>query len=369
MAVKHLQNVQRQQLAIAIASDPTVLRKFKSGFNECATEINKYVTQIEGVDESIRQRINSHLTKCMNGIEQVVQFSIPGFAAGLPFLSGSSVLASSESDDLNNNPRIQIPQGLQLIPSRLPTGEFALLLPNPSNLPLFSTQQGPSTQRQSAFVSVVPSTSSQKSPTMSSTSGSNQNDDVILVSHTYQRSPSPKAFKPVHKSAFAAPSQSLEALHQVPQVTSTSFDKTSQQEVKSFRYPIHQSGGGDKEKGKKIEPLCIITNQSERFKQAQVPEDAANYEENIPFGISRLHDQGLLTVAPQDFLLPPNKRFKSSEYERFKANEAKSEAFKKPQLPEAQGNCSSGAPDRKQEGSAEVRGNQSAEQSDMWRPW
>lgn len=352
MAVKHLQDVQRQQLAIAIASDPTVLRKFKSGFNECATEINKYVTQIEGVDESLRQRINSHLTKCMSGIEQVVQISIPGF----PFLSGSGMLSNTDSDDLNNNPRIQIPQGLQLIPSRLPTGEFALLLPNSSNLPLFGSQ-GPSTQRQSAFVSVVPSTSSLKSP---STSGSSQNDDVILVSHTYQRSPSPKAFKPVHKSAFTA----VEMLHQVPQVTST-----QQEVVKTFKYPIHQST--DKERCKKIvEPLCVITNQSERYKQAQVREDAANFEENIPFGVKRPAsiDQGLLTVASQDILFPPSKRFKSSEYERFKA----SEAFKRPQVPEMQqqqGSCSLSASDRKQEVSAEVKGNQGTEQSDMWRPW
>lgn len=363
MAVKHLQNVQRQQLAVAIASDPTILRKFKSGFNECATEINKFVSQFDGVDESLRQRINTHLNKCMNGIEQVVQISIPGF----PFLSGSSMFSHIDSDDLNNNPRIQIPQSLQLIPSRLPTGELALLLPNSSNLPLFSSQQGPSSQRQSAFVSVVPSTNTTKSPTMSpSTSGSNQNDDVILVSHTYQRSPSPKGFRPVHKSAFTALSQSLETLHQVPQVTST------QQEVKTFKYPIHQS---EKDKNKKIiEPLCVITNQAERYKQAQVREDAANYEENIPFSVRiPSTDQGLLAVASQDFLFPPSKRFKSSqnsEYERFQANEAQPEAFKKPQLPGTQsGSYSSSASDRKQEENAEVKGNQSAEQSDMWRPW
>lgn len=361
MAVKHLQNVQRQQLAVAIASDPTVLRKFKSGFNECAGEINKFVSQMEGVDESLRQRINSHLTKCMNGIEQVVQISVPGF----PFLSGGSIFSNIDSDDMNNNPRIQISQGLQLIPSRLPTGELALLLPNSTNLPLFPSQQGSSTHRQSAFVSVVPSTSTLKSPTMSPSTNS-QNDDVILVSHTYQNSPSPKAFRPVHKSAFTAPSTSLDTLHQVPQITST------QQEVKTFKYPIHH---GDKDKAKKlVEPLCVITNHAERYKQAQVREDAANYEENMPFGMKRpLPDQGLLTVASQDFLFPPSKRFQSlqsSESEKFKVNEARSEAFKKPQVSETQsGSCNSSASDRRQDEGAEVKGNQSAEQSDMWRPW
>ncbi|RZC41445.1 HLH domain containing protein [Asbolus verrucosus] len=47
MAVKHLQNVQRQQLALAMATDPSVLRKFKSGFNECATEIDRYKNNLK----------------------------------------------------------------------------------------------------------------------------------------------------------------------------------------------------------------------------------------------------------------------------------------------------------------------------------
>jgi len=50
MTVKHLQSVQRQQLNMAIQSDPTVVHKFKTGFVECAEEVNRYVSQMEGVD-------------------------------------------------------------------------------------------------------------------------------------------------------------------------------------------------------------------------------------------------------------------------------------------------------------------------------
>ena len=39
MTVKHLQNVQRQQLSQAVSADPHTLHKFKSGFNECASEV------------------------------------------------------------------------------------------------------------------------------------------------------------------------------------------------------------------------------------------------------------------------------------------------------------------------------------------
>lgn len=41
MTVKHLQAVQRQQLALAVAHDPAVLTKFRSGFAECAQEVTR----------------------------------------------------------------------------------------------------------------------------------------------------------------------------------------------------------------------------------------------------------------------------------------------------------------------------------------
>lgn len=374
MAVKHLQNVQRQQLAMAIASDPSVLRKFKSGFNECATEINKYVSQMEGVDDSMRQRINGHLSKCISGIEQAVQFSLPGFP-GLPFFTGSglkSVETGSSSGDQNNNPRIQIPQGLQLIPSRLPTGEFALLLPNSSSLPFLSslsTQVSPeSSQRPSAFVTVVPSTITTNSLKTPPVSPQKPSEDVILVSHTYpRRSPSPQGFRPVKQRSniFTNPSQ-----NQVPQVTSsTTIEKPSssstsfQNEVKTIRFPIHPYLDKDKRQNspkKMAEPLCIITNQSERYKQAQTKDDSINYEENqVPRGVKRkMPEHGLLTLASQDFLMPESKRLKHSPEILF-PQEARSNE------------TSSGRVEGRRNDYEQRPGcsRQSNEQSDMWRPW
>lgn len=389
MAVKHLQNVQRQQLAMAIASDPSVLHKFKSGFNECVEEINKCVSQVEGVDEPIKQRLNTHLSKCMSGIEQVVQFTMPGFS-GLPFLANSGLFAAPKSPgDQNNNPRIQMPQGLQLIPSRLPTGEFALLLPNSSNLPFLSNvsaqpsprqQQGTtSTQRPSAFVTVVPSTitsNSIKSPSPpASPNVSSANDDVVLVSHTFRKSPSPQGFRPVnphHKSAFAFAKH--EGMHQVPQITSTSLEKRpstssqlpSQPEVKNIRYPIHTYH--DKEKKhfsptKKVaEPLCIITNQSERYKQAQMREDAVNYEENIPYGVKRKYsDQGLLAVATPEFLQPSQKRFK---------HEVEWVPRRLDTVPQEVQGVGVARRELEQKAASSSSGKQNnVEGSDMWRPW
>ncbi|XP_044268649.1 transcription factor HES-1-B-like [Tribolium madens] len=319
MAVKHLQNVQRQQLAIAMASDPSVLRKFKSGFNECANEIDRFVAQADGVDDGLKDRMRSHLTKCINGIEQFAHFNFPGFP-NLPFASSSNVFTQNPSNepsssigDQNNNARIQIPQSIQLIPSRLPSGEIALLLPNSSNLPFLQQRERPS-----AFVTVIPSSSA--------------------TSVSPPASPN-RGFRPVQPSTYHEQPQ-------VPQVSSTSIPPLQTMEVKTMKFPIHSYP--DREKRiispkKTVEPLCIITNQSERFKQAQTREDAVDFEENRSQGIKRKYaemSQGLLTVAEY-----PATKIIKTETATSTTRESSSEATASTSRDTGDGN------------------------SDMWRPW
>ncbi|KAG7308440.1 hypothetical protein JYU34_005646 [Plutella xylostella] len=71
LTVKHLQTLQRQQLAAAIASDPTVLHRFKSGFGDCAVEVKKYLSRLASVPTGLRHRLGNHLTSCINGIEHL----------------------------------------------------------------------------------------------------------------------------------------------------------------------------------------------------------------------------------------------------------------------------------------------------------
>ncbi|KAF2900459.1 hypothetical protein ILUMI_05729 [Ignelater luminosus] len=353
MAVKHLQNVQRQQLALAMATDPSVLRKFKAGFNECAEEVKRYISSLDGLDMGVQQRISSHLSKCINGIEQIVHLNFPGFG-GVPFLTNSSNLFSSNSlgenstetpGDQNNNPSIQIPQGLQLIPSRLPTGELALLLPNSSNISYFSSVTSPDqpnqlnqgeshnkTSRSSAFVTVIPSSLNSlipkaKSPSKpatkllsppqspsSSCSNARQDDDPALLIQNTRNTPSPHGFRPVNPSQpQRLPINSLyhqqaanSSLESQTLVTSTSTSEIDvdpskrtiiQTEVKTMRFPIQKYSSPQK----LAEPLSIITNQSERYRNAQIIEESSHYEENLQRGVKRKSDfsqPGLLAVAP-----------------------------------------------------------------------
>ncbi|KAJ8980417.1 hypothetical protein NQ317_018809, partial [Molorchus minor] len=311
MAVKHLQNVQRQQLALAMATDPSILRKFKTGFNECSTEIERYINQVEGVDTAMKQRISSHLQKCISGIEQVSQLNFPGIS-NLPFLSRSSVFAQTQArvdaqeniDDQKNNPKIQIPQGIQLIPSRLPSGELALLVPNSRNIPYFPTAiTQNANKRLSAFAAVVPQAIAAEtvvtkpvSPPLS----------PLRSEEVYDRNTSPQGFRPVISSRQKPFSDD----HQVPHISSTVSVERLQLfqlvEVKSPKFPLLKDAKAESPK-KTVEPLCIITNQSERYKQAQIKMDSAHYEENFMYqGIKRKyqevsHNQGLLAVAHSDF--------------------------------------------------------------------
>ncbi|XP_037952706.1 protein deadpan-like [Teleopsis dalmanni] len=153
MTVKHLQSVQRQQLNMAIQTDPTVIHKFKTGFVECAEEVNRYISQLDGVDVGVRQRLSNHLNSCATGLEQIGSMTNfnNGYRGQLGATNASGLFGAALSNpltsnvnqqggifpplpqDLNNNSNHATPiqmGGVQLIPSRLPSGEFALIMPN-----------------------------------------------------------------------------------------------------------------------------------------------------------------------------------------------------------------------------------------------
>lgn len=147
MTVKHLQTVQRQQLSMAIQTDPTVIHKFKTGFVECAEEVNRYVSQLDNVEPCVRQRLSTHLTNCAQNIEHMG--TLNSFNTGYRANANPSIFAGNGSpmfppglpQDINNNGgRLQV-GGVQLIPQRLPSGELALIMPNSSSSSIFMPPQ------------------------------------------------------------------------------------------------------------------------------------------------------------------------------------------------------------------------------------
>ncbi|KAF2365877.1 Myc-type basic helix-loop-helix (bHLH) domain [Trinorchestia longiramus] len=90
MTVKHLQQVQRQQLGSAVSRDPSVLHRFRGGFAECVQEVGRYVSRIDSVDNGVKQRLVKHLGQCVSGLQTMTPATFAAMAGVLPPSNPSS---------------------------------------------------------------------------------------------------------------------------------------------------------------------------------------------------------------------------------------------------------------------------------------
>ena len=68
MTVKHLRMMQRRQISSAVAADPTVATKYNVGFSECASEVIRYMSTVQGVNQEVKSRVVSHLDNCLHSM-------------------------------------------------------------------------------------------------------------------------------------------------------------------------------------------------------------------------------------------------------------------------------------------------------------
>ncbi|XP_043531394.1 hairy-related 9 isoform X1 [Chiloscyllium plagiosum] len=144
MTVKHLRNLQRVQMTAALTADPTVLGKYRAGFNECMNEVTRFLSTCEGVNTDVRTRLLSHLSSCL------------GHMVAMNYSQAPSNVASVPGAHLNQPLHVQLPAtvpasggvnmpcklspaeaaspkvygGFQLVPAT--DGHFAFLIPNPA---------------------------------------------------------------------------------------------------------------------------------------------------------------------------------------------------------------------------------------------
>lgn len=195
MTVKRIHTMHRQQLNTAVANDPAVLTKFRSGFSECASEVSRFINRLENVDSGVKQRLIAHLNKCAKHLQQMVPLC-SHYVPCMPERLYPEVKVGFQSDfqngDENNNgsARIQIPNGVQLIPSRLPTGELALLVPQSAgisaNFPFFPpiTESSARVGQSSGFT-----TGHRSQSPLSSSSTSSYGDESHHSEHPQATSP------------------------------------------------------------------------------------------------------------------------------------------------------------------------------------
>lgn len=121
MTVKYLQNhqlnLQRQQAAMSQATEVTLASKFKAGFAECANEVGRYPV----LEPQVKRRLLQHLSNCINGVKQEQQQQ----QHVLPSPPSSPEQETNNGYYLTNGAG----NGVQLIPTKLPNGNIAFVLP------------------------------------------------------------------------------------------------------------------------------------------------------------------------------------------------------------------------------------------------
>ncbi|CAB3373275.1 Hypothetical predicted protein [Cloeon dipterum] len=162
MTVKHLESLHRQQNAMAVAADPSVLNKYRAGFSECATEVDKFLCRGDApqMDPHVKRRLLGHLSSCLNNVSaldnmimspgkpQTEEAAIPVATATQPRTLRVQIPASSMQ--IPSSPTAEGQHVMHLVPTYLPSGDIAFVIPKsvrspPPQLqdPQFSPQMPP----------------------------------------------------------------------------------------------------------------------------------------------------------------------------------------------------------------------------------
>ena len=138
-------------IAAAMSTDPAVLGKYIAGYNECTSEVTKYLQTVEGLSSDVRARMLSHLASCLqhtstsvisNGgatqspssLQLTLNQSQP-MAIQIPSATSLSALPGTSTAGLCVlNPGTLPGSAMQLVPARLSNGNTVYLLANPQTL-------------------------------------------------------------------------------------------------------------------------------------------------------------------------------------------------------------------------------------------
>jgi len=149
MTVKHLETLQRQQVAMTAATDPTVANKYRAGFSECAGEVGRF----PGLDGPVKRRLLQHLSNCLNNSSAQGSTAAPQPQQNNP--TAETNAPPPVQVHILRTPDSNIIQGLQLVPTRLPNGDIALILPAARTAPAPSSPS-PSVSSASSATSPLP---------------------------------------------------------------------------------------------------------------------------------------------------------------------------------------------------------------------
>uniref|UniRef100_A0A182PHT1 BHLH domain-containing protein n=1 Tax=Anopheles epiroticus TaxID=199890 RepID=A0A182PHT1_9DIPT len=244
MTVKHLENLQRQQSAMSQATDPNVMNKFKAGFNECAQEVGRFPE----LEPHVKRRLLQHLSNCINGVnksdlpkrhhhQQQQQHILPSPPSspeqhGHPHAYGHALSGHPSplsAIQAGNGGVYMAGSNVQLIPTKLPNGSIAFMLPTSA------TQTTPVPQPPVPMLVPIPSRTASTGSASSGHSGASSLYDRVPREHAtsspYHAPPSPanSHYEPMecHTSAANTTTTSNGYLHQHQQSSSSSSMSSS----------------------------------------------------------------------------------------------------------------------------------------------
>ena len=162
-----------------MATDPVVVSKYAAGYSQCATEVSRYLSRLEGFSPDVRNRLVNHLTGCVHKIspapaqtaaitcgnpveplvlpqtQQTLSFQFPSISTRpqdqpldlalgqLPTAQPQTIpsIGSAAATTLlvNSTPNVasvsNVPvMPIQLIPAKLPSGDTVYILANTQTL-------------------------------------------------------------------------------------------------------------------------------------------------------------------------------------------------------------------------------------------
>lgn len=281
MTVKHLETMQRQQVAMSAATDPQVLNKFRAGFSECAGEVGRF----PGLEPPVRRRLLQHLANCLNSSTMAENGASPPIetqtttSAATPTTGVQLHIVPSVDAQITASNGIFFSTGttgggLQLVPTRLPNGDIALVLPSSGTNQIFrqvaispssaspaspaaaqvfrqvnspSTSPAPSSGNGQMFrQGSSPSTS--PSPSLSSTSTSPSPLPMLIPIQTRTTStspehPSPVAFDRLSVSTAHNPQQDCSVHQSFPSPISpqsSSYDMSESSMLRPYSPPLQK---------------------------------------------------------------------------------------------------------------------------------
>ncbi|XP_013931993.1 PREDICTED: transcription factor HES-1 [Thamnophis sirtalis] len=148
---QHLRAARRLEPTAALNTDPSVLCKYRAGFNECMTEVTRFLSSCEAVKTEVRNRLLGHLAGCLSQIS-ALNYPAPQSAAlpatpgaqhgaslGQPLVqmpAGAAPPSGGAASCKVGNPAgesVKVCGGFQLVPAS--DGQFAFLIPNAAFAP------------------------------------------------------------------------------------------------------------------------------------------------------------------------------------------------------------------------------------------